>query len=262
MPFFADTNVCSKWETDPGVHANWLAEKARLESLGHEYVSCSLVLVELLSRLVKPEPAYFSSDLKSFLFLSKNETARFLPFPAKFALKTALGVDSRVSRFDAEEFHNWSKCVTSAKSREALGNAEVEMDSMLLTYGIDFGKIKRQHEAGRAAFIKRMAYLRGHRRLPSRDEVALGILRAQHVIPQPADADKLADALDAAYHYEIFLLSTDNSYDFGADKHHGDWVDSQLLYYLADPEMYILTDDSKLKKRCLPSPQADRILLL
>lgn len=262
MPFFADTNVCSKWESDPGVHANWVAAKARLESLGHEYVSCPLVLIELLSRLVKPEPAYFSSDLKSFLFLSNNETARFLPFPAKFALKTVFGVDSPVSRFDAGEFQNWLKCVISAKSRDALANGEVEMDSALLTYGLDFEKIKRQHETGRAAFVKRMSYLREHKRLPSRDEVALGILRTQRVIPRPGDAEKLADALDAAYHYEIFLLSTANSYDFGADKHSGDWVDSQLLYYLADPEMYILTDDSKLQKRCLPSHQAERIIVL
>ena len=126
MPFFADTNVCSKWESDPRVHRNWLAAKARLESQGLEYVSCSLVLVELLCRLVKPEPKYFSSDLKSFLFLGNNGRARFLPFPAKFALKTVLNVVSPVSPFDSGDFQQWLNCVTASSTRDALSNGEVE----------------------------------------------------------------------------------------------------------------------------------------
>ncbi len=32
--------------------------------------------------------------------------------------------------------------------------------------------------------------------------------------------------------------------------------------FLSDPEVYILTDDERLKTRCLPSPQADRIIVL
>jgi hypothetical protein len=262
MPFFADTNVCSKWESDTAVHQNWLAAKRTLESRGQEYVSCPLVLVELLSTLVKPEPQYFSSDLKSFLFLSNDGGARFLTSPAKFALKQVLQVGSPISPFDSADFKQWCAIITASSSREALTNGEVEMGSPLLTYGVDFAKIKTQHEAGRKAFVERMAYLRQNRVRPTPLQVARSILRWQNVIPQPADADKLARALDAAYQYEMFLLRTDTSYDFGAERHRGDWIDSQLLYYLADTDMHILTDDAKLKKWCVSSHQADRILVL
>jgi hypothetical protein len=136
MAFFVDTNVCSKWESNPEVHANWLKESARLKSQGHEYVSCSLILLELLSRLAKPEPAYFSSDLRSFVFLSNNGTTRILPFPAKFALKAALGIDSPVSKFEGSDFQQWLDCVRSSPSREALTTGDVEIGSTLFTYGI------------------------------------------------------------------------------------------------------------------------------
>ena len=260
MPFFADTNVCSKWESDPNVRQNWLAAKARLESEGHQYVSCSLVLIELLSRLIKPEPSYFSDDLKSFLFL--NTAKRVLPFPAKFVLKTVLDINSPVSLFDSADFKNWLNCVVASPSRKTLSDGEVEMGSSLLTYGIDFGVIKRQHEAGQIAFVKRMTYLRARTQLPAWNEVALGILRNQEIIPQAGDAKKLTDALDAAFRYETFLLKTGTSYDFSAEKHRGDWIDSQLPYYLSDPDMHILTNDRRLKTRCHPSPQADRIIVL
>ena len=64
MAFLADTNVCSKWGSDPGVAKTWQAARTQLESQGHSYVACPLVLIELLARLVKPEPKYFSKDLR------------------------------------------------------------------------------------------------------------------------------------------------------------------------------------------------------
>ena len=262
MPFFVDTNVCSKWESDATVHQNWLAARKDLESRGQEYVCCPLVLVELLSRLVNPEPQYFFTDLKSLRFLSNDGEARFLAFPAKFALKQVLQVDSPISPFDPADFQQWCAIVTASPSREALADGEVEMGSRLLTYGMDFAKIKTQHEAGRKAFEEKMAHLRQERVRPTPLQIATGILRGQNVIPQPTDSDRLACALDAAYQYKMFLLNTDASYDFGAEKHRGDWIDSQLLYYLADPDMHILTNDVRLRRRCESSHQSNRIIVL
>ena len=196
------------------------------------------------------------------MFLSNNGAARFLPFPAKFVLKQVLKVDSPVSPFDSADFKQWCAIITASPSRGALADGEVEMGSSLLTYGVDFDKIKTQHEAGRQAFIKRMEHLRENRVHPTRLQVARSILHGQNVIPRAEDAENLASALNAAYQYEMFLLNTDRSYDFGAEKHRGDWIDSQLLYYLADPDMYLLTDDAGLKKRCECSHQSNRIIVL
>jgi hypothetical protein len=107
-----------------------------------------------------------------------------------------------------------------------------------------------------------MSYLRANPPWPAWTSVSESILRGQGVIPQQGDSDRLAEALDAAYHYELFLLGTDASYDFAANKHRGDWIDSQMLYYLSDPDMYLLTNDAAVKSRCEPSPQAERIIVI
>lgn len=148
MAFLADTNICSKYGTDPVVGKNWQAARALLESQGHEYVVCPLVLIELLARLVKPEPLYFPKDLKSFQFLGANQD-RFLPFPGDFVLKTVLGVDSPVTALHPSDFSEMLQCVVSATSREAISDGDVELPiSTRLSYGLDFEKIRRPREDG------------------------------------------------------------------------------------------------------------------
>lgn len=261
MPFFADTNVCSKWESDPIVRRDWQAAKARLESEGYEYVACPLVLIELLARLVKPEPKYFSKDLKAFLFLSNSQN-KFLPFPGAFVLKTVLNVQSPVTALHPSDFNQMLECVVLANSREALSSGEVEMPgSPLFSYGLDFDKIKTPHENGKQAYAKIMERNRRNKRVPTRSEHAEGVLSNLQIIPRNGDAELVADALDAAFQYECFLLTGLGS-DYDYLRNASDWVDMQLLYYLAMPEMYIVTNDRNVKYRCNRSKQSDRVLVI
>jgi hypothetical protein len=261
MPFFADTNVCSKWETDPVVKQNWQVAKAQLESEGHKYVACPLVLIELLSQLVKPESKYFSEDLKSFLFLG-NAQERFLSFPGAFVLKTILGVQSPVTTLHPSDFNQILRCVVSASSREALESGDVELTgSTLFSYGLDFAKIGIPHENGKRAYAAIMKKNRLNERLPTGREHAEGILSNLQIIPANGDVEAVESALDAAYQYECFLLSeVDASYDYL--EHASDWVDRQLLYYLADPAMFIVTNDKNVKYRCRRSKQSHRVLVI
>ena len=259
---FGDTNICDKWESDTRVNQNWLDAKARLESQGEAYVSCPMVLIELLSRLIKPEPEYFSDDLQSFIFQSNNAQNSFLTFPGKFVLRTVLDTDSPISRFQGADFSQWAKLVLSAPSRQSIASAEVELGSSSISYGLDFDVIRDQHKEGRIKFAEQMAQWRASGAIPARQEVARGFLRSQGIIPGDGDTEAIADALDAAYHYQIGLAGQDDSYDYTAQKHRGDWVDSQLLYYLADPSLHILTNDRGLKNRCARSKQAERIIIL
>jgi hypothetical protein len=80
------------------------------------------------------------------------------------------------------------------------------------------------------------------------------------------DATQLAQfnyALDAAYEYEKALsLLVSNGYNFEDAKSSGDWIDSQNLWYLCDPDIYILTDDKKMRDRVDRSRQKNQIILL
>jgi hypothetical protein len=261
MPFFADTNVCSKWESDPVVHRNWQAVKAKLESEGDEYVACPLVLIELLARLVKPDPRYFSKDLKSFLFLADGQ-GKMLSFPVAFVAKTVLTVDSPITKLHKEDFVEMLRVVVSATSREALSSGDVELpDSPAFTYGMEFDKIRVPQENGKKEYAKRMNLRRQKGYIPTSESHAEGFMSNLRITPANGDVAAVANARDAAFHYERFLLAEIGP-DYDYLKHASDWVDRQMLYYLADPKMHIVTNDAKIKLRCGRSMQSERVLLI
>jgi hypothetical protein len=262
MPFFADTNICSKWESDSHLKRNWEITKANLEAQGQHYVSSPLVLIELLSGLVKPEPDYFISDLKRFAFLAGQSDAKFIDFPGAFVLKTVLNIDSPATNFKPTHFKQWLDCILAAPSREALSNGDVEMNgSRLISYGIDFNVNKQQHEEGKSDYAKRMTQRRAEGDIPQREYFAADFLIGIGINrKRDEDLSIIAEALDAAYEYEKFLLTTAPKYDYA--KNSSDWVDQQLLYYLADPKMFIITNDSKLQTRCKTSAQSSRVIVI
>jgi hypothetical protein len=261
MAFLADTNVCSKWESDPAVSKNWQAARTELESRGHQYVACPLVLIELLARLVKPEPKYFPKDLKSFVFLQTNQR-KFLPLPGYFVVKTVLGVDSPVTALHPADFDQMLQCIVSATSREAISSGDVELPiSTQISYGLDFEKIRLPRDQGIREYAKSMTSMRQGGCVPTRTQHARGILSNLGIIPVNGDLDAVADAVDAAFEYERFLLSdVGPTYDYL--KHSSDWVDRQLLYYLADPAMFIVTNDRKIRDRCGRSKQSERVIVI
>lgn len=133
--------------------------------------------------------------------------------------------------------------------------------SSLISYGIDFEIIRQQHEDGKKAFAANLSRHRAEKPTPRREEFAASILYSQGIIPKDMqDLQAVGEALNAAFEYELFLLGTDASYDFSA--HGSDWVDQQLLFYLADTGMHVVTNDSRLKNRCSQSTQASRIIYI
>jgi hypothetical protein len=261
MPFFADTNICSKCQSDAVVRRNWELVKARLESQGHAYVACPLVLIELLARLIKPEPKHFSRDLKSFLFLA-DDRDKMLPFPAAFVAKTVLNIESRITKLHAEDFSQMLQCVVSATSREDLGRGDVDHPgSTLFSYGIDFDKIRIPQELGKQVYARQMQLRRQKGYIPTREDHAEGILSNLQAASTKANVTAIANALDAAFHYQRFLLAEIGpEYDYF--KNASDWADRQLLYYLADPNMHIVTNDAKIKHRCSRSKQSERVVVI
>ena len=69
----------------------------------------------------------------------------------------------------------------------------------------------------------------------------------------------MATALDAAYHYQRALYRVMDKYNFRAKRNRGDPNDYEILFYLSDPEMHIVTGDARFAKRIAASSQAPRI---
>ena len=73
-------------------------------------------------------------------------------------------------------------------------------------------------------------------------------------------ATTLANQLDAAYEYDLALCNTVTKGSYNFDKHDGDWMDWQQLFYLSDPDIFLLTDDQNLQRRVGKSNQKDRVV--
>src|ERR1700683_5495874 len=189
MPFFVDTNLCSKIPSNPGLYAKWVETKTNLESCGQKYVISPLVLIELLSGLAKPEPEYFQSDLRRFKFLAGGGKSEFLSFPGAFVLQTVLNIPSPVAAFKPADFQQWLAVTCEAQSRADLVNADVELDrSALLTFGLNTDIVVRQHVGGKPALIDSMKRIRS-RVTPSasRNVRSAMFLRRQNIIPTHPD---------------------------------------------------------------------------
>src|SRR5262245_56507725 len=127
MAFFADTNLCAKVPKNLNLRAKWSKAKEQFAREGLEYAICPFVLLELLAGLAKPEPTFFESDLKRFIFLADDGSAKFLPFPGAFALKTILNTNSPVARFSVADFEKWLNVTLSANARDDLSSGRVDL---------------------------------------------------------------------------------------------------------------------------------------
>ena len=99
---------------------------------------------------------------------------------------------------------------------------------------------------------------------PAPEVWAKSVVKDMAVDLSDSQAVLLGNRLGAAYEYqkESFGRATASRKQFNVTKHDGDWHDNQLLYYLCDPTIHILTDDVELKQKCGSSDQRDRVLLL
>jgi hypothetical protein len=260
MPFFADTNLCVKVLKSLSLQPKWSKAKEQFSRQGLEYAVCPLVLLELLAGLAKPEPAYFKSDLGRFIFLANGGNAEFLPFPGSFALKTILNANSPVARFDKADFEQWLNVTLLAATRDDLSSGRVDLyRSSLVSFGLDPATVEAQQNAGTQQHIKTWEKQRSDKRILNRNEWSALFLFSQGIVYQSGDLARVGEALDAAYEYNLVLSRLAPGYNFRAAKNSGDWIDSQLLIYLCDPAMQIVTGDTRLKKRVAKSPQANRI---
>jgi predicted nucleic acid-binding protein len=264
MRFFADTNVVSRAARDESFHRRWMAERNAWITNGFSYAVCPLVLIELLYGLAHSEPAFFSHQqkrLQAYASVENIESVEMLPFPGAFMLATVLGVRSPVTTMDAQEFRRWFKIAVCARSLSELTTGRVELGATnSLQYGLNMDFISDQHERGVGEHLKVWERVRALQLpLPSRNDWAAAKLRAHGIVPTVQDVDLVGRALDAVFFYYTFLYKEALRPSYRFDKHHGDWVDNQLLYYLADPGLRVITCDVKFKKRIAGSIQAERL---
>jgi hypothetical protein len=260
-----DTNVCGKLLTSS--YRGDLEGINRRLSRNFRVVISFVTFIELLDGIKGGDATHFESDKQRLRFMAGGGRPTFLRLPGAFALSKVLGIEPAhlrsVSKLGPADFQKWFCLILRAEGRDEMLRSGVKhpLAQRQLAAGFDPANITREQRAAKTAHRRILEDVRdGKRPSPSPDVWAAGIALALGRRIQQSQATLLANRLDAAYQYRKAMCDVAATGSYNFDKHDGDWNDYQQLFYLCDPSIHLLTDDAKLRKRVVKSPQRDRIL--
>lgn len=219
--------------------------------------------LEVLNCICGGDEAHFEKNREHLRFLIGRGKPEFLPFPIAFAVKKLIGLDWPASELGPGDFSNWLPILLHAKNQKALfvGDVRLPNGPRRQRFGFNPEIHLRQHQTGIREHREFMEAIRdGTGRLQPADTWAAATARTIGHKLDPEQAATLAAGLDAAYHYLVELCRDVGSGAYNFEKHRGDWIDWQQLFYLCDPDIYVLTGDGGLQRRVAQSSQKRQVL--
>jgi hypothetical protein len=259
---FFDSQICIDIANRTLDERRW-ARTWRYVRQNFRYVVSPLTLCELLRGVACGTELYFNENREAIRVLVPSPARdRFLPFPSAFVLKTVLNCEQGAPSLPTRQFDMWVRVVLKASSKHELEAGDVRLGpSSACTYGFNSGLHVSQLLDGEREHVAELQKLReGDLLIPSRLAWAAGILARQGLTPSDESCQKVAQALDAAFHFDMSLYERARTSNYNFEKHSTDWIDEQQLYYLSDPRMRFLTADARLQRWINGSCQANRVL--
>jgi hypothetical protein len=258
-----DTNVCEKLRD-----ATFQFDVERMRGrIRHEFdiVVSPQTFIEILKSVKDARTEeHFEIRRKRLNVMTNDGEAEFVRFPGSFALSTVLGLETPLKEHGPAEFRQWYRILVTSNSLAELVECNVQLPDDPRRYGLDLPFVEHEEKDG----------VRRHR------EFLTAIASGSYQFPPPAiwaqriadhlecsvtneQRETLAKRLSAAYEYHkaTFKLMTNNP-NYNVEGHDSDRMDHLQLFYLCDPELYILTDDAGIRSGCSASSQACRILAL
>jgi hypothetical protein len=227
-----------------------------------QYAIIPLILTELMLGVGRGDEAHFDDNRRALQVLYPTHKKLFLDMPGMFATQTVLGWLPSGDFLTPDTFRDEAQILMRATSKGSLISGRVQMrGSRKYSRGMDFSLLSGQMERGQKDHIDTLEKLRAGQLLvpPVPAEWARLWMRSLGLNATEEECARMAAALDAAYRYECFLWDEARVGKYDFSKHASDWIDSQLLYYLAEPTMHILVHDRKLRQRIAGSTQANRV---
>jgi hypothetical protein len=256
-----DSSVCIRRSKGSYPDAEWrkmwkyVVEKC-------DYAIMPLVFTELVLGVAGGDEAHFDENRKAVKILYPTQKKRFLAPPGTFVLEQVLGRRPKnADILNEQSYAEEARILMAADSKAQLSSGRVQMPrNRKYSRGMDFKLLENQMASGQNEHVSKLEQLRaGTLEIPSAPEWAMLWMKSLGITPTPEEASRVAAALDAAYRYECFLWNEAKVGRYDFSKHRSDWIDSQLLYYLADTNLHLVIDDSKLAHRVAASRQADRV---
>jgi hypothetical protein len=261
MRALIDSSVCVDVARGNLKPEDWRALRETIQRKFAYFVS-PLTFIELVSGLGKGDEGYYQRNLEALkILLEPGE--RFLQFPNRFVLDRVLGIVKEHPGFEPTDFSTWATVLLNAATKKQLADGNVDLMDLSrdATFGFDFTKIIKPLEEGITNHVAIYEGIRNRKEpCPTRQQWADAFLVANGLPLTQTNRQVMLERIDAAITLASHLCELARTTDYKFEKHKGDWIDDQHLYYLADPEIHIITMDKPLKDRIKSSSQARRVL--
>jgi hypothetical protein len=248
-----DTNVAAALKTRPQEELNrfWASINAQ-----HRYAIAPIVVAEILKSLRADLEKHLQEARRDLSALHGQGDRIMLPLPHIFLGRTLFN-SKREDRYlpaqtmaEVLEAGRRLKRVVRIKGRVVLVE-DPEHEAIVLDHIID--PITKAEEATISALERR-----GSKKPLDEVEWAHLVLQAAG-LPATLDAARtLADACKAAYTLQRFLW-THAAKSYNPRKHRGDFIDGQLLLYLAYPKAVLVSREKQLPARIAGSGQENQV---
>jgi hypothetical protein len=260
-----DTNVARilKDKPDNGLVRWWRFVRRRFR-----YCVSPLVLAEILNSLRRDAEKHFQDVRAELRVLHGRADPSILPLPGAFVAKQLYAVARENEKASSEVMAKVLRTAMRATGVEDVGGQQCLAGSgstaVVLAHMIDpigEGQASMAAALAKAAEKHRIARERGQGRgadLPSSEEWAAAILSDIAIDDSTPNRQLLAESCRAAYAYQRFLW-TQTMDRYNPAKHPGDFMDKQLLLYLADPSLVIISDEKRMPQQIAGSGQEDRL---
>lgn len=255
---FFDTNVASKLRDAAHDEINrfwtWVHKH-------HRYAINPLVLAEVLKSLRQDPERHLEDVRRELSSLHGPGDVIILPLPGVFLGRTLFGIEGEhpvvtaQTMADLLDVGRRLRRVVHRSDGQVLLVPKGESGAIILNYMID--PILEGEESMFAA----LEATREQEAAPLEpDEWARHILAACGLPTTRETSRTIAESCTAAYALQRFLW-TQAARDYNPRKHPGDWIDKQLLLYLAYPRAVFVSCEKKLPARIAGSGQEDRVRL-
>jgi hypothetical protein len=253
-----DVQIPSYVQSGRIARADWESVLKYMSSRAR-YAISSITLYELIAGIDGGDDAHFPENRDRVRVLYEPARRELLPLASDFVRRTLFRLPIRVDAFQPDKLKQLIEVILRASTKADLKGGRVRLRGQ--TYGSPISELTDQIRRGKKVDADRLERLRqGLLRASTQDTWSREVLYRMKVPDTPENVVKLQAAMDAAWRYELarYGLAKNQAYNF-AD-HASDWLDSQLLYYLADPLIHFVTLDTKIKDLARGSTQLNRIL--